>query len=120
MEDNQQSSAAANPAPPPPPIAPPPAPSPEPAPAATPAAPAPAQASGSFVEMLKRDAVFIAFGIVGATALYYMIYYYRFNLNNGKAFQTSVQNQIDELKIGLSDVNSKNTQTTDPLAQSFT
>ena len=49
-----------------------------------------------------------------------MIYYYRFNLYNGKSFQTSVQNQIDELKIGLSDVNSKNNQTTDPLAQSFT
>ena len=118
--DNQQSSAAANPAPPPPPIqaAPPPPPAPMPA---APMTPVPAhQQSGSFMEMLKRDAVFLTFGIVGATALYYMIYYYRFNLYNGKSFQTSVQNQIDELKIGLSDVNSKNNQTTDPLAQSFT
>lgn len=99
---NASSSAAANPAPVP-------APAPAPVPAAIPAAPATPATSpdgGSFLDVLKKDAVYITFGILGATALYFLIYYYRYNTQTAKGFQASFQNQLDDVKIELSDIKS--------------
>ena len=61
------SSAASNPAPAPAPV--------QAAPAAAPAAPATPPSNsqgGSFMDVLKKDAVHITFGILGATALFYL------------------------------------------------
>ena len=93
------SSAASNPAPAPV----------QAAPAAAPAAPATPPSNsqgGSFMDVLKKDAVHITFGILGATALFYLIYYYRYNTQTAKGFQTTFQNQLDEMKIELSDLKS--------------
>ena len=80
-------------------------PAPAPAPAA-PATPPSNSQGGSFMDVLKKDAVHITFGILGATALFYLIYYYRYNTQTAKGFQTTFQNQLDEIKIELSDLKS--------------
>jgi hypothetical protein len=95
-------SAAANPAPAPAPV---PAPTATPAPATTPP-PTDSGSGGSFVDVLKKDAVYITFGILGATALFALIYYYRYNTQTAKGFQVSFQNQLDDMKIELSDLKS--------------
>jgi hypothetical protein len=118
MEVENASSAAANPSP-----APAPAPSPAPAPAAAPPSPAPAPSTGggSFMDMVKKEAVPILFGGVGLTALFWVIWYYRFNLNTAKGYQTSFQNQLDEMKIELSDLKSvDNRQSSGLLVEQFT
>ena len=97
------SSAASNPAPAPAPVQ---APAPAPALAAAPATPPSNSQGGSFMDVLKKDAVHITFGILGATALFYLIYYYRYNTQTAKGFQTTFQNQLDEMKIELSDLKS--------------
>jgi len=103
MEVENATSAAANPSPAP---APAPAPAPSPAPAAAPM-PMESPSSGeSFVDMVKSNAVPILFGGVGLTALFWVIWYYRTNLNSAKGFQTSFQNQLDDMKIELSDLKS--------------
>lgn len=116
MEENA-SSAAANPSP-----APAPAPAPVPAPAVAPSPePAPSTGGGSFLDMVKKDAVPILFGGVGLTALFWVIWYYRFNLNTAKGYQTSFQNQLDEMKIELSDLKSvDNRQSSGVLLEQFT
>jgi hypothetical protein len=78
---------------------------PAPAPAAPSTPPSNSQ-GGSFMDVLKKDAVHITFGILGATALFYLIYYYRYNTQTAKGFQTTFQNQLDEMKIELSDLKS--------------
>ena len=102
MEVENASSAAANPSPAP---APAPAPAPSPAPAAAPM-PTPSSSGESFMDMVKSNAVPILFGGVGLTALFWVIWYYRFNLNTAKGYQTSFQNQLDDMKIELSDLKS--------------
>jgi hypothetical protein len=118
MEENASSSAAVNPSP---------APAPVPAPAPAPAAPSPEPAAsapssgGSFIDMVKKDAVPILIGGIGITALFWVIWYYRFNLNTAKGYQTSFQNQLDEMKIELSDLKSiDNKQSTGVLLEQFT
>jgi len=98
------SSAVANPAPAP-------ATPPAPAPAAAPTSSPSSESSGSFIDVFKKDAVFITFGILGATALFYLIYYYKYNTQTAKGFQTSFQNQLDELKIEISDLKSIDNKT---------
>jgi hypothetical protein len=66
---------------------------------------APMSSSGTF-NLRSLNWIEIGFGILGATALYYAIYYYRYNINQSKAFALSVQNRLDELDIKLADVNS--------------
>jgi len=119
MEENASSSAAANPSP---------APAPAPAPAAAPVPPAvqsptptPSTGGGSFMDMVKKEAVPILFGGVGLTALFWVIWYYRFNLNTAKGYQTSFQNQLDEMKIELSDFKSvDNRKSSGLLVEQFT
>ena len=120
MEVENASSAAANPSP-----APAPAPVPAPAPAAPttePAALAPSSGGGgSFMDMVKKEAIPILFGGVGLTALFWVIWYYRYNLNTAKGYQTSFQNQLDGMKIELSDLKSiDNKQSSGVLLEQFT
>jgi hypothetical protein len=117
MEENASSSAAVNPSPAP---APAPAPAPPAAPSPEPAASTPSS-GGSFMDMVKKDAVPILFGGIGITALFWVIWYYRFNLNTAKGYQTSFQNQLDEMKIELSDLKSiDNKQSAGVLLEQFT
>jgi hypothetical protein len=48
----------------------------------------------------------IGFGILGTAALLAIIQYYRYSLNQQKAFQLEVQNKIDDLEIKYSDLKS--------------
>lgn len=86
------------------------------APAPVPAAPAPAAApmpsesssSGtSFKDAFKEiNPTELVFGILGAWALFSVIYYYRYNTTLNKAFKNEIENKIDDLNIKLGDVTS--------------
>jgi len=91
-----------------------PAPAPAPAPAA-PAAPAPMSmpmsmptgGGGKITDVLKRlNPLEIGFGILGAAALYYTIYYFKYNMTMSKTFRTDIENKVDELTMKVSDVQS--------------
>ena len=95
------------------------APAPAPAPAAAPApeaasapAPAPAQSSGGGFGSSIKEAVStmnwteVIFGVLGSAALFYTIYYYKYNLTMNKTFKAEMQNKIDDLTIKLSDLQS--------------
>ena len=47
---------------------------------------------------------FGTFCILGAAALYYTIYYYKYNLTNGDKTRNEMQNRIDALEIKLADL----------------
>jgi hypothetical protein len=87
-----------------------PAPAPAPAPAAAPApmAPAPMQSGSTDIKGIMKNLnwVEIGFGILGTTALFYTIYYFRYNINMNKAFKVDIQNKIDDLTIRVSDLSS--------------
>jgi hypothetical protein len=57
----------------------------------------------------------ITFGVLGAAALYYTIYYYRYNMTNGDKARNEMQNRIDALEIKLAELKeeeeNKNTAT---------
>jgi hypothetical protein len=76
----------------------------------TPAAsepPVSTDSEGNVVSILKNmNWIEVGFGVLGAAALYYAIYYYRYNINTQKSFQSEMQNKIDELNIKIADVNS--------------
>jgi hypothetical protein len=48
----------------------------------------------------------LLFGIVGTAALYYVIYYYRYNINESKVFKSQTENKLDEIEMKLSDISS--------------
>jgi len=48
----------------------------------------------------------IIFGVLGSAALFYTIYYYKFNLTMNKSFKTEMQNKIDDLTIKIADIQS--------------
>jgi hypothetical protein len=99
-----------------------PTPAPETPAPVTPAAPVAvteSKSEGGVVSILKNlNWIEVGFGILGSAALYYAIYYYRYNINAQKSFQSEMQNKIDELNIKIADINSvikKETSTpTDP------
>lgn len=69
-------------------------------------------ASMNFVE--------ISFGLVGATALFYTIYYYRNKLQIDKLMTNKLQKQIDEINITMQDeINNKQTASYDGINGSF-
>lgn len=93
------------------------APNPAPAPAPIPQAVAPVNTSsdssgseskgGSITETFKNlNYIQIGFGILGAAALYYAIYYFRYNIQMNKTFVKNVENSIDDLTIKIADVSS--------------
>jgi hypothetical protein len=88
-----------------------PAATPAPAPAAesTPAvAPMPSSSSSESVPDILKSLNWteVIFGVLGSAALFYTIYYFRYNMNAGQAFQNQIQNKIDDLNIKISDINS--------------
>lgn len=83
------------------------------APAPAPAAPASAPASSDGGSMGSIKEAFqslnwneVLFGVLGTAALYYTIYYYRYNITTGKALNTEIQNKIDDLSIKVADLQS--------------
>jgi len=46
----------------------------------------------------------ITFGIIGATALYYTIYYYKYNMTSADKTRNEMQNRIDALEIKLAEL----------------
>ncbi len=46
----------------------------------------------------------VTFGIIGAAALYYTIYYYKYNMTNGDKTRNEMQNRIDALEIKLAEL----------------
>jgi hypothetical protein len=97
-----------------------PAPAAAPTPAAAPApatpsvaapAPAPESSGGGFASSIKEAVstmnwTEVVFGILGSAALFYTIYYYKYNLTMNKKFKAEMQNKIDDLTIKLSDLQS--------------
>jgi hypothetical protein len=77
------------------------------APVAPVTAPVTAPQGQSVTEILKGlNWVEIGFGVLGSAALFYMIYYYRYNINTNKTLVSDMQNKIDELTIKVSDLSS--------------
>ena len=80
--------------------------------AAPPAAPAAApQSSGGMGSSIKEaistmNWTEVIFGVLGSAALFYTIYYYKYNLTMNKTFKAEMQNKIDDLTIKLSDMQS--------------
>jgi hypothetical protein len=87
-----------------------PAPMAAPAPVATPAAaPAPSfnesPSDNSLMSIIKSlNWIEVTFGILGAAALYYTIYYYKYNMTNGDKTRNEMQNRIDALEIKLAEL----------------
>lgn len=48
----------------------------------------------------------VLFGVLGSAALFYTIYYYRYNLTMNKSFKSEIQNKIDDLTIKIADIQS--------------
>lgn len=121
MEALPASTSAAAPAPAP--VAAPPAPAPAPAPTAAPA-PMPAPAARGGMDSV-RDAMRtmnwteVIFGVLGSAALFYTIYYYKYNLTMNKTFKNEVQNKIDDLTIKIADIQSASQRDVVPTQQGF-
>jgi hypothetical protein len=97
-----------------------PTPTPAPAPAAAPApsyndggAATSSGSGGTITQTFKNlDWVQVGFGVLGSAALFYAIYYFRYNIQMNKTFVKSVEARMDELTIKVADVSSVlNTQT---------
>ncbi len=97
------------------PVNPAPASAPAPAPAAPAAAPAPAPAmstpstgmGGKISDIFKRgNMIELGFGIIGAAALYFTIYYYRYQMTMSKSLSSELQNKLDDLEIKVGDLQS--------------
>jgi len=90
-----------------------PAPAPAPAPAAPIAASSQTSTSSSssdesFMGIIKSlNWIEMTFGILGAAALYYTIYYYKYNMKSADNTRTEMQNRIDALEIKLSEIQSE-------------
>ena len=76
------------------------------APAAAPAT----SGSGSFKDAWNKtisNPAPLIFGILGSAALYYAIYYFKYNNQMNKVFVKTVENKIDDLDMKYSDLVSK-------------
>lgn len=85
------------------------APVPASAPTITPApAPAPAPSSGvKIADIFKRsNMIELGFGVLGAAALYFTIYYYRYSMTMSKSMSADFQNKLDDLEIKVGDLQS--------------
>lgn len=66
---------------------------------------------GGLKETFKNmNWVEVGFGILGATALFYAIYYFRYNINNQKSFVKNMEGKVDDLTIKMYDVSSAMSQ----------
>lgn len=89
-----------------------------PPPAAAPAAAAPSfsaepssegsSSDNSLMGIIKSfNWIEVTFGIIGAAALYYTIYYYKYNMTSSDKTRNEMQNRIDALEIKLADLEQK-------------
>lgn len=88
---------------------PPPAPTPAPSPAPAPmtAASEPSSSSSSIKELVAGlDWTEVLLGVLGTAALYYSIYYFRFQVKNVKAMNNEIHNKLDDLSIKVLDLQS--------------
>jgi hypothetical protein len=99
-----------------------PAPAAAPAPTAAPATnPEPSfnqsSSDNSLMGAIKSlNIIEVTFGILGAAALYYTIYYYRYNMTNGDKTRNEMQNRIDALEIKLAELKEEeNNNSAEPL-----
>jgi hypothetical protein len=84
-----------------------PEPAPAPAPVSTPMVSSPTPSRFDFRDFFRNiNLLEIGFGILGSAALYYTIYYYRYDINKNKGFKSEVENKIDDLDIKISDLQS--------------
>jgi hypothetical protein len=61
--------------------------------------------SSSLMDTIKSfNIIEVTFGILGAAALYYTIYYYKYNMTNGDKTRNEMQNRIDALEIKLAEL----------------
>ena len=78
--------------------------------AAAPVAPQMPQSSGSgggIMDVLKNlNWLEVGFGILGTAALYYTIYYYKYNITLSNTFRNEMQNKLDEVTIKMQDISS--------------
>lgn len=80
--------------------------------AATPApAPAPSGGSSSSTSSIKDllsdlNLTEVMFGILGTAALYYSIYYFRYQVGSLKSMNNEIQNKLDDLSIKVLDIQS--------------
>lgn len=77
----------------------------------TPIAAAPIEPSSGSSSSIKEvfqslNLVEVGFGILGCAALYSVIYYYRYMVGQHKSQYNSLANQIDEMNMKLSDMDS--------------
>lgn len=98
------------------------APAPVAAPVAAPAAsPEPSfnesSSDNSLMSVIKSlNIIEVTFGILGAAALYYTIYYYKYNMTNGDKTRNEMQNRIDALEIKLAELKEEeNNNSAEPL-----
>ena len=86
-----------------------PASAPTPAPAAA-TAPAPVESSSSSSSLKETiqnlNPTEIIFGILGAAALFSVIYYYRYYNKMNKTFKNEIENKIDDINIKIGDIQS--------------
>ncbi len=116
--------APAAPTPPTPPVPPAPA-APAPAAPAQPAFTPPASSGGgdNIIDSLKSlNWLEIGFGVLGAAALYFTIYYYRYNMIATKSSLDGMQNKVDDLTMKVSDLGSElaASKSSSPSQQLFT
>ena len=72
----------------------------------------------SLMSVIKSfNIIEVTFGILGAAALYYTIYYYKYNMTNGDKTRNEMQNRIDALEIKLAELKEEenNNNTAQPL-----
>ena len=86
-----------------------PAPAPAPAPVTVQsvqaASPVSSYSGGGMLEKLKSlNWVEVGFGILGSAALYYTIYYYKYNMAMKKTSINDLMNRMDDIEIRLSDM----------------
>jgi hypothetical protein len=74
---------------------------------ATPAMPPASGGGGTWKDAFKSiNYIEVGLGALGAAALYYTIYFYRFNIQSAKGFQTDMRNKIDNMDMKIADFNS--------------
>ena len=62
---------------------------------------------GGIMDVLKNlNWLEVGFGILGTAALYYTIYYYKYNITLSNTFRNEMQNKLDEVTIKMQDISS--------------
>jgi hypothetical protein len=76
--------------------------------------------SSKITDILKNlNWVEVGFGVLGTAALYYTIFYYKYNITMSKSFNNEIQNRVDELSMKIADVSSALENSNQPTQQGF-